>query len=174
MAAAPPPSQDPATIGRAFADICLPTGFSPDAVEAAFRKHGWEGRLLRHPTPAAPFATWSFSFGLVAVGHRVIEGAGLKISSCSLILTGDPPAVPALAKSLEVRIVPARFREVKTVGKVFALQAKLKDLDDEQAIVTIRGDRVPFAHRGSVELGPGILIDYSYAKGAYARRLMEH
>ena len=161
-----------AALASAFVDLCMKTGFSAESVEAAFTRLGWKGERLQRPKPAARFSTWTFGFAQVTVGVRPV-GMGLDVFSCGLIVREEAmPRADRLRKALQTRISGARLRPDNRGGIGFRYLARLKDEPDEQATLLLSGYRVPFATRGSVQSGRGVLIDYSRISGRYARRAM--
>ena len=165
---------DADTLAGAFNEICIRSGFEATAVQAAFMRRGWTARLVQRPTAAAPFSHWVLPFGDVSVGYRIVHGAELRISSCTLAVRANSAPEPTrLIRSVQTRIAPARFDEARPDGSAYRLEARIRDEEGEQARVTIAGDRVPFAGKGSIALEPGMLIDYTSAIGAYARTIFE-
>ena len=159
----------------AFSDICLRGDFAAEHAERAFGRLGWNGEVIQHPTMAAPFTTWSFPFGEVSIGYRTLGGINLRIHDCSFTLHAEAaPPQGELADALEDRLAPVAFRAQDRIENAFTYTAHLIDKDDEQAIVLYSGDEVPFSRPGAIDLQPGILVSYSYARGPHAKDAIEY
>lgn len=156
---------------EAFRDICLAGGFDPDQAGAALQKLGWRGTILQRPTPQAPFTHWRTPFGELQVGYRTIGGINLRKYNCSIVITkANAPAPADMEASLETVLAPARFEDLKPSHHGPHRLARLTDRDEEQAYLLLSSGNVPLIEAGgAIALRPGILIDYSYAKGPHAR-----
>ena len=156
---------------EAFREICLGSGFDPSRAGAAMRKLGWRGTILQRPTPQAPFTHWRTQYGDVQVGYRTIGGINLRRYNCSMVIKAAIAPNPAdLEAALEAAVDPARFEDLKTTRSGPHRLARLTDRDDEQAYLIFSSGKVPMIDAGgTIALNPGLLIDYSYAKGPHAR-----
>jgi hypothetical protein len=163
----------PASVyAAAFRDMCLRAEFDPARIRSAFERIGWKGTILQRPSSAAQFTAWAFPFGELHVGYRTVGGVDLRIFSCSLVIKASlAPPRSDLSAAIEEVLAPSRLRENQSATAGFIYVARLKDSSDEQARVQFSGDRVPFSRPGAIFLGPGVLLDYTYAKGPHARAL---
>jgi hypothetical protein len=165
---------DAASVVSAFRDICLRARFDRALAQAALERLGWvrAGSARTDTGRGYEFTHWQFPLGEVQTGFNTIGGVDLKVFSCSLIIKGEAaPPRAELEAALEAALEPARFRDTRNPSADFARVAKIKDREDEQEFVGIWGNQVPLRAPGTVVLGPGIAIDYGYAKGPYARKL---
>ncbi|HEX8450056.1 MAG TPA: hypothetical protein VF652_10745 [Allosphingosinicella sp.] len=175
-AAAVPPrgAADAASIASAFRDICVRAGFDRGRSQAALERLGWvrAGSARTDAGKGYEFTHWEFPLGEVQVGFRTIGGVELKTFSCTLVVKGAAAAPRAeLEAALEATLATARFRDARSPPADFARVAMIKDREDEQEFVGLWGNRVPVRARGTIVLGPGIAIDYGYAKGPLSRKL---
>lgn len=156
---------------EAFRDICLRTGFDPARAGIAARKLGWRGTILQRPTAQARFTRWRMPFGELQVGYRTIGGINLRKHHCSLVIReANAPAPADLEAALETVVAPARFEDLRPTRSGRHRLAKVTDRDDEQTYLIFSSGDVPFVEAGgAIALRPGLLIDYSHAKGPYAR-----
>jgi hypothetical protein len=165
---------DSASIASAFRDICLRAGFDRGRSQAALERLGWVRAGSAHTDTGKgyEFTHWEFPLGEVQVGFSSIGGVDLKTFSCTLVLKGsDTPPRAELEAALEAALATARFRDARSPRADFARVAMIKDREDEQEFVGLWGNRVPVRAPGTIVLGPGIAIDYGYAKGPLSRKL---
>jgi hypothetical protein len=172
--ATPRGATEATSIASAVRDICLRAGFDRGRSQVALERLGWvrAGSARTDTGKGYEFTYWQFPVGTVQVGFSTIGGVDLKTFSCTLVIkgTGTPPRAK-LEAALEAALATARFRDARSPTADFARVAKIKDREDEQEFVGLWGNRVPVWTPGTVVLGPGIAIDYGYAKGPYARKL---
>lgn len=156
---------------EAFREICLRSGFDPSRVGAAMRELGWRGKIVQRPTAQAPFTHWRTRFGELHVGYRTIGGINLRKYNCSIVIkAADAPPAADLEAALEAALAPARFEDLKPTHRGPHRLARIIDRDEEQAYLILSSGKVPMVEAGgAIALHPGLLIDYSYAKGPHAR-----
>lgn len=165
---------DAATVASAFRDVCLRSGFGRSTAQAALERLGWvrPGSARTDTGSGFEFTHWEFPLGEVQIGFNTIGGVDLKTFSCTLVIKGaGAPPQAELEAALEATLAPARFRDARSPTADFSRVAEIKDREDEQELVGLWGNRVPLRAPGTVVLGPGIAMDYAYAKGPYARKL---
>ncbi len=166
------PVSSPAELVARFKEICMVPGASAATAQAVFDRLKWRGRIAQRPSSRAPITHWVFSFGEANVGYRVIGGVDQRIDSCSLVIREEAaPKIEAIRAELHASFPKASFRDMPQLGG-FRLEARLEDRRDAQARILLTGFRVPLSQSGQIELGRGVLLDYSHASGPYAR-LME-
>lgn len=156
---------------EAFREICLGSGFAPSRAAMAMRKLGWRGTVLQRPSAQASFTRWRTQFGELQIGYRTIGGINLRTYNCSLVIKEAYAPSPAdLEAALEAALAPARFEDLKPTGSGAHRLARVTDRDEEQAYLIFSSGKVPMVEAGgAIALRPGLLIDYSYAKGPHAR-----
>ncbi|HEX8625608.1 MAG TPA: hypothetical protein VF782_11080 [Allosphingosinicella sp.] len=159
------------SLAEAFREICLGTGFDPSRATMAMRKLGWRGTILQRPGLQARFTHWRTQFGGLQVGYRMIGGIDLRKYNCSLVVKEAYAPAPAdLEAALEVALAPARFEDLKPSRRGPHRLARVTDRDEEQTYLIFSSGKVPMIEAGgAIALHPGLLIDYTYAKGPHAR-----